>query len=74
MSENRGPNFQKDYKGCMTIEEYEKELKTHDWYYNYSDDHSVYCSGSYNDQRLYYTAKDNGWESLWTEYKRKYKD
>ena len=29
----------------MTLEDFEQLLRTHDWTYNYSDDHSVWTKG-----------------------------
>ena len=29
----------------MTLEQFEQLLKGHDWYYDYSDDHSVWTRG-----------------------------
>jgi hypothetical protein len=30
---------------AMRLEDFEKALSTHDWYFNMSDDHSVYMRG-----------------------------
>ena len=30
----------------LGLKEYLKALESHDWYYNYSDDHQVYMKGS----------------------------
>jgi hypothetical protein len=29
----------------MTLTEFYAELERHDWYYHFSDDHSVWCAG-----------------------------
>jgi hypothetical protein len=36
----------------MTLQEYYKELKQHDWYYDWSDDHTVWTKGRDNLNRL----------------------
>lgn len=38
------------------INNYLNELKLHDWYYKYSDDHSVYMSGSKHRSELHVLA------------------
>lgn len=43
----------------MTVEEYFKELRSHDWFYEYSDDHSVWRKGLDNRSKLYSLAKEN---------------
>lgn len=43
----------------MTLEEYKKELKAHDWYYFYSDSNSVVYNGQQNENRLLELAKGN---------------
>lgn len=35
-----------------TIDEFKRMLKGHDWYYMYSDDHSVYLRGKKNSELL----------------------
>jgi hypothetical protein len=44
----------------MSPEQYLKELKSHDWYYNYSDDHSVWTKGRNNAHRLQAIAAEIG--------------
>lgn len=50
------------YKGYNTmntiagINNYLNELKQHDWHYKYSDDHSVYMSGSKHRKELHALA------------------
>ncbi len=43
----------------MSEEDYLKLLKGHDWYYQYSDDHSVWKRGSEAAQRLTTLAKND---------------
>ncbi len=43
----------------MSEEDYLKLLKGHDWYYQYSDDHSVWKRGSEAAQRLITLAKND---------------
>ena len=41
----------------MDISEYFDLLASHDWYYQYSDDHSVWCRGRDASERLRYISK-----------------
>lgn len=43
-----------DSQDLDTVEmaEYRQLLTSHDWYYHYSDDHSVYKAGERENQRL----------------------
>ena len=50
------------------IREYFKQLRYHDWYYNYSDDHRVWKAGSAN----YDLIRDRSKENL--TYKRMYNE
>ncbi|QZI94431.1 hypothetical protein MelnitzEXVC044M_150 [Methylophilales phage Melnitz EXVC044M] len=50
------------------IREYFKQLRYHDWYYNYSDDHRVWKAGSAN----YDLIRDKSKENL--TYKRMYNE
>jgi hypothetical protein len=43
----------------MNLVEYFKELQSHDWYYEYSDDHSVWTRGKNNSRRLQSAAQEN---------------
>ena len=36
----------------MNIEDYRKRLSCHDWYYYFSDDHRVFCSGETEQKEL----------------------
>jgi hypothetical protein len=36
----------------MTLKEYYNELRRHDWYYEYSDDHGVWRRGCDNHNKL----------------------
>ena len=40
------------------IEEYTELLKKHDWYYDYSDDHSVYERGYRQRNKLHQLAEE----------------
>ena len=44
----------------MQPKEYLTKLKQHDWYYNYSDDHSVWTKGRDNAHRLQAIAAEGG--------------
>lgn len=59
----------------MTLEEFEKALQYHDWYYEYSDDHSVWRRGldrqrQLEEERRRLTAEGHGdkVEELWQRY------
>tara|TARA_A100001015_G_C14818516_1_gene643728 strand:+ start:364 stop:597 length:234 start_codon:yes stop_codon:yes gene_type:complete len=53
----------------MKIAEYFKELEKHDWYYNYSDDHSVWRKGNENTKRLQAIAQEQPiLGRMYTEY------
>lgn len=54
----------------MTLEEYQKELKKHDWYYFYSDSNSVVFKGQDNEKRLKELAKTD--ESFKTAFEEEY--
>lgn len=41
----------------MTLHEYYKRLKFHDWFYTYSDDHSVWERGDRAQREVERTAK-----------------
>jgi len=43
----------------MTLTEYYDELAGHDWYYNYSDDYSVWQRGLRNKRRLVAIAQQS---------------
>lgn len=43
----------------MNIEQFFNECLRHDWFYDYSDDHSVWTRGFENKKRLYNEAQDN---------------
>lgn len=43
----------------MNIEQFFNECSRHDWFYDYSDDHSVWTAGHENKQRIYRLAEDN---------------
>ena len=44
----------------MSPADYLDELRRHDWYYNYSDDHSVWTKGRNNAHRLQSIAAEGG--------------
>lgn len=48
----------------MTIQEFKQELARHDWYYNFTDDHSVWKKGIANDRWLRIAAIDGGPEFI----------
>lgn len=48
----------------MTIQEYEAELKSHDRYYQMSDDMKAWDKGNKNEKRLADIAKENGQEFI----------
>ena len=50
------------------IREYFKQLRYHDWYYNYSDDHRVWKAGSANYDLIRDKSKEN------VTYKRMYNE
>ena len=50
------------------IREYFNRLRNHDWYYDYSDDHSVWKRGNESRDRLLNTAAEN------TQYKEMYNE
>jgi len=50
------------------IREYFKQLRYHDWYYNYSDDHRVWKAGSANYDLIRDKSKEN------VIYKRMYNE
>lgn len=43
----------------MNSEQFRKLLSTHDWYYNYSDDHSVWRKGQAEWQVIASAMKDS---------------
>jgi hypothetical protein len=43
----------------MNIEQFFIEASSHDWFYDYSDDHRVWTNGHENKQRLYSLAEGN---------------
>ena len=43
----------------MNIEQYFNLCSTHDWFYQYSDDHRVWQEGSRHAERIRYLASDN---------------
>ena len=48
---------------CSIVEFYEM-LKNHDWYYSFSDDHSVYEKGHDEHRRLEWIANEKGLDYL----------
>lgn len=44
----------------LTLQEYEKMLKRHDWHYEYSDDHSVWKRGNEAHKELKRLAEELG--------------
>jgi hypothetical protein len=43
----------------MNIEQFFNECSRHDWFYDYSDDHSVWTAGHENKQRIYLLAEND---------------
>ena len=43
----------------MDITEYFRDLESHDWYYNYSDDHRAFTKGSEERKRLQAIAQED---------------
>lgn len=53
----------------MTIEEYWQKLKSHDWYYDYSDDHSVWQRGGRSKVELQAACQENElFARMYTDY------
>jgi 6-phosphogluconate dehydrogenase (decarboxylating) len=51
------------------IGEYFNRLSNHDWYYDYSDDHSVWKRGSANRDRLLNTAAEHpNYKKMYNEF------
>lgn len=57
----------------ITLEEYEKQLKQHDWYYMMSEDSDKYKQGCYNNSRLLELAINKELKDLFNLYRNKYK-
>jgi hypothetical protein len=56
----------------MTTEEYQAKLKAHDWYYDYSDDHSVWRRGKAERQELWELANESDeFMQMFCEYRDK---
>lgn len=54
----------------MTIEEFYKLLETHDWSYQYSDDHSVWRRGRQRGEQLLRLAETNDtFKQLWEDFR-----
>jgi hypothetical protein len=55
----------------MKKEEFIEMLKAHDWYYMYSDDHSVYCKGRDEITAIFEAMKENPeFGKLYEEYEK----
>ncbi len=53
------------------LEQYEADLKKHDWLYNFSDDHSVYKRGQAEQKRLEaLREKLDPNREIWNKYER----
>lgn len=53
----------------MNATEFRKLLSTHDWYYNYSDDHSVWRKGQAEWQAIASAMKDSEeLKAVYTQY------
>jgi hypothetical protein len=56
----------------MTTEEYQSKLKAHDWFYDYSDDHSVWRRGKAERQELWHHANESDeFMQMFCEYRDK---
>lgn len=53
----------------IPLEEYKKALANHDWFYSFSDDHSVWSRGERERSRLISIAEGNG-----NDFKQAYND
>lgn len=49
----------------MTKQEYFEACASFDWYYNFSDDHRVWCNGHQRENELKAIGKENGWLDIW---------
>jgi hypothetical protein len=64
-------------ENTMTLEEFKTNLTHLDWWYEYSDDMSVYRRGAAQLDRYYKLAEANGpeWKAAYSaEYKARHKD
>lgn len=53
------------------LEQYEADLKKHDWFYNFSDDHAVYKRGQAEQKRLEaLREKLDPNREIWNKYER----
>lgn len=53
----------------MTNEEFFRMLESHDWFYEYSDDHGVWTKGKENKKRIQATAQENPlFSRMYSEY------
>jgi hypothetical protein len=64
--------IREEISSMVNLENFEKLLRSHDWYYMMSDDHSVYKRGEDNWEKIRDVAiqlKDTpGAEELWDKY------
>lgn len=52
-----------------TEQEYRAALQAHDWYYDYSDDHKVWCAGRDQRSALHAAARTLDPDyAIWNEY------
>ena len=57
----------------MTLQEYDKQLRNHDWYYAWSDDHRVYKAGELAHELLVGARHISGHHAmLFDAYKQHY--
>ena len=58
---------------CSIVEYYEM-LKNHDWYYSFSDDHSVYTKGTAEMVHLRNIALEKGldYQRMWNQFNEAY--
>jgi hypothetical protein len=58
----------------MNLEDYKEELKKHDWFYDFTEDHHVWKQGSDNHKKLIDVSKESEEHlKLFNEFKNKYK-
>ena len=54
----------------MNAEQFRKLLSTHDWYYHYSDDHSVWRRGEASSRAINAAMRDNdALKALYKQYR-----
>lgn len=55
----------------ISLKDYWNMLAQHDWFYEYSDDHRMYCEGRDNAQKLWQLAeRDPAYKDLYIAYRK----